>query len=270
MLRLLSSFWVRRGDRLKVPGKTRVLVITFNRTLKGYIEGLAEKQLQHRGSIDLTVSTFGKWAKEILPSTRPIMDQRRGRKITDLSRDIPLPGEFVIDEIDYLLGRFPVDQISKYLACTRVGRGTSPRVDRNLRQRILDEVVCPYIQWKSDQGVCDWNDLASELLDQDVYTPYDVVLADEVQDLSANQVRAIMHFAANPSSIVFVLDAAQRIYPRGFSWTEAGVSVTRSHRLSVNHRNTKQICRFALPLLDGLEVGDDGTFEVDPKIRTGG
>jgi superfamily I DNA/RNA helicase len=28
----------------------------------------------------------------------------------------------------------------------------------------------------------------------------------------------------------------------------------------VNHRNTVEICQFAAPLLDGLDVGDDGTF----------
>ena len=106
----------------------------------------------------------------------------------------------------------------------------------------------------------DWNDLAIKLLDEPVSVPYQIVLADEAQDLSANQVRAIMHHADNPSSVMFILDAAQRIYPRGFTWTEAGVSIDRIHRLSQNHRNTQEICRFAAPLLEGLDIGDDGTF----------
>ncbi len=69
-----------------------------------------------------------------------------------------------------------------------------------------------------------------------------------------------MNFAADPSSVVFVLDAAQRIYPRGFTWAEAGVPIRQSYRLKENHRNTKEICQFAAPLLDGLDISDDGTF----------
>ncbi|MCK4817023.1 hypothetical protein KA005_14735, partial [bacterium] len=79
-------------------------------------------------------------------------------------------------------------------------------------------------------------------------------------DLSANQVRAIMNCAADPSSVIFIMDAVQRIYPRGFLWAEVGISSIRSHRLKENYRNTKEICRFAVPLLTGLNVGDDGTF----------
>jgi superfamily I DNA/RNA helicase len=89
-----------------------------------------------------------------------------------------------------------------------------------------------------------------------------VVIADEVQDLSANQIRALLHVAADPCSVTFVLDAAQRIYPRGFTWREVGLSIRPSdtHRLANNYRNTAEICRFAQPLLNGLEIGDDGTF----------
>jgi len=137
-----------------------------------------------------------------------------------------------------------------------------PRVDRQLRRRILDDVVTPYGAWKESLGACDWNDLATSVLASSSLPRYDVVIADEVQDLSANQVRALLHVAADPSSITFVLDAAQRIYPRGFAWREVGLTIRPSdiHRLANNYRNTVEICRFASPLLNGLEIGDDGTL----------
>lgn len=270
MLRQLSSFWVRRKQRLNIPGKTSILVVTFNRTLRGYIQELAEKQLLHRQLLDLTVSTFGKWSRDRLPSVRLVDNRERKLRISQLSAGIPLPNEFIAEEIDYLLGRFPANRLSDYPTCTRIGRGAAPRVDRTLRQRLLVEVVYPYIAWKNDVNGSDWDDLATQLVEQNAQKQYDIVVADEAQDLSANQVRAIMHVAADPSSVVFVLDAAQRIYPRGFTWTEAGVSVTRSHRLGDNHRNTKQICKFAEPLLRSLDIGDDGAFpDFDTCVRNG-
>ena len=135
-----------------------------------------------------------------------------------------------------------------------------PRVDRNLRGRILDEIIYPYNEWKEQNGQYDWNDLALHQLNLNTTQKYDIIIVDEAQDLSANQVRAIMHFAADPSSIIFVIDAAQRIYPRGFTWNEAGIFIRQSYRLQKNHRNTQQICRFAEPLLEDLDIGDDGTF----------
>jgi hypothetical protein len=143
MLRQLSAFWGRRRSWQKSPKKVRVLVITYNRTLRGYIEELAETQLQYRDHVDLTVATFAKWSADLLPTARILADRRKARKIKSLSEGIPLTNEFISDEIDYLLGRFPTNRINDYLSCRREGRGTGPRVDRTLRQRILEEVVYP-------------------------------------------------------------------------------------------------------------------------------
>jgi hypothetical protein len=217
MLRQLSRFWISRRKRHDIPGKVNILVLTYNRTLRGYIQALAENQVRHQAKLNLTVSTFGKWARDLLPSAIILDDRERERKLMRLSRNISLPSNFIMGEIEYLLGRFQPNHLADYLTCRRVGRGNSPRVERSLRQRILDEIIFPYMQWKEEVDKLDWNDFATKLLDQVVQTPYDIIIADETQDLSANQIRSIMHFAAEPSSVVFVLDATQMIYPRGFT-----------------------------------------------------
>jgi superfamily I DNA/RNA helicase len=91
---------------------------------------------------------------------------------------------------------------------------------------------------------------------------YDAIIVDEAQDFSANQIRAVMSHASHPSTVVFVLDAMQRIYPRGCTWQETGVKISSnlSYRLRENHRNTQQICAFAAPLLTGMSIDDDGTI----------
>jgi hypothetical protein len=261
-LRQLTGFWLNRRTRLELTAPVRVLVVTFNRTLKGYITALAEQQVGGRANLDLTVTTCAKWARELTPSMKQVESDVRAAKLRQLGHSLIADQHFLEDEVDYVLGRFLPADLSQYLSCSRDGRGTSPRVDRSLRQQLLEQVILPYNSWKESGGVCDWNDRVVEVHHSGVAKPYDIIIADEAQDLAANEVRALMRSAADPSSVTFVLDAAQRIYPRGFTWKEAGVSIGSgdSHRLGKNYRNTVETCQFAMHILEGMELGDDGTF----------
>jgi superfamily I DNA/RNA helicase len=89
-------------------------------------------------------------------------------------------------------------------------------------------------------GSGDWNDLALDLAAAKMAPLYDVIIVDETQDFSANQIRAVMNQLQTDHSATFVLDSAQRIYPRGFTWAEAGVTITseNSKRLTKNYRAT--------------------------------
>jgi superfamily I DNA/RNA helicase len=272
MLNLLCNFYLRRRERLRLSRPIDVLVLTFNRTLRGYIQELAEQEIKafKRTDVNVNISTFAKWARKLLPKVTLIEDDKRLQKLRELSANIPLPIDVIIDEVDYIVGRFKKGHLADYLGCKRIGRGASPRIDRDLRQRLLDEVMNPYEVWKNKLNTLDWNDLAILLTQVPVKPSYDIILADEVQDFSANEIRSLMCFAANQSTVVFVLDAAQRIYPRGFTWAEAGVTISRSARLKINYRNTQEICSFVIPLLAGLEIGDDGTFpDFDSCTRSG-
>ncbi len=263
MLRQLSALWQRRKERQGLPETVNTIVITYNRTLKGYIEDLANAQIKKSKGLSLEVSTFGKWSKSLCKNS--VIDGNRSkRKILRLVNDnnITLPKKFLLDEIEYIKGRFLPSKLGEYIDCRRVGRGNSPRVNSQLRTTLVQNVINPYNEWKEDEGISDWNDLAIATMGKADRPIYDIIIADEAQDLSANQVRSLMSCAAKPSSVVFVLDAAQRIYPRGFTWKEAGISITpeRSYKLKDNHRNTVEICKFATPLLDGLDLGDDGSL----------
>ena len=89
-----------------------------------------------------------------------------------------------------------------------------------------------------------------------------MVVVDEAQDFSANQVRAILRHLQDSHSTTFVLDAIQRIYPQFFKWSEVGIAAgpRMSYRLRENHRNTAAIAAFAHPLVNGLAQEDDGTL----------
>jgi DNA helicase IV len=261
-LRSLVGLHLSRRERLGDSSPVRVLVLTYNRTLRGYIDALVQEEAQHFVGAELVVSTFGSWSRSSLGNPRVLDDDVARANITALGYNLGLPTVFLNDEVEYILGRFRPEDLPDYAVAPRVGRGRTPRLDRSMRQRILDDVVWPYREWKMDHGGKDWNDLAIQIANTDLGRPLDVVIADETQDFSANQIRAVIRQLAATHNVTFVLDAAQRIYARGFTWAEVGVTLRPEnvHRLAINYRNTVEIARFAAPLLRNLPLDDDGTI----------
>lgn len=261
-LRSLVGFHASRRERLGDKSPLRALVLTYNRTLRGYIDTLIKEEARRFQDVELTVATFGHWAWSILGKPSVLDEDAIQRRIAELGRGLGLPLDFFLDEVDYLLGRFLPSERDLYLTAPRVGRGRTPRVDRTLRQRILSDVIEPFEEWKVSQGGRDWNDLAVQVASTGLGSPIDIVVADETQDFSANQIRAILRQLAAVHTATFVLDAAQRIYARGFNWTEVGLTIRPEnvHRLAVNYRNTVEIAKFAVPLLQGLPLEDDGAM----------
>ena len=251
--------YVARRWRQKAPRPVRVLVLTFNRTLRGYVKELTQKQFVAGDAIALEVSTFASWAYGLLG--RPQMINDADQKIRELSAGLSLDAQFSIEETHYLLSRFLPEDIDNYLTARRDGRGGTPRMERKAREALLSDVVRPYIEYKIANSLWDWNDLAVALA-VNTKSSYDVVVVDETQDFSANEIRAVMNQVAEEHTMTFVLDSAQRIYARNFAWTEAGVTVRpeTSHRLTTNYRNSKQIARFAGAILNGITADEDGSM----------
>jgi superfamily I DNA/RNA helicase len=261
-LRSLIGMFVNRKKRQQVDEPVRVLVLTYNRTLRGYIEALARQQALETKGLELEISTFGKWAWGLLGRPQMVDEGDRAAKIKTLGRAIGLASDFLVEEVDYAIGRFLPDSIQDYLATRRHGRGATPRVDQATRERILDEVIEPYRTWKQQKRISDWNDLAAALSQKQFAPLYDIIVADETQDFSANEIRAIKNQLEPVHSLTLVIDSAQRIYPRGFTWQEAGIVVRpeNTRRLERNYRNTVEIARFAMPLMEGIPIDDDGTI----------
>jgi superfamily I DNA/RNA helicase len=257
-LRSLSNMMRARKERKNDSSPLKVLLLTFNRTLAGYVRILAQQQLQDR----IEVKTFAKWAHENLDGT-VISDREASNVLNNYACAFTdLDTSYLIKEVDYLLGRFEYERLETYVTAERTGRGVLPRVSASLRRSILDQVVYPYLaQLKQNQWL-DWNGLATKMRTDIACLNYDIIIVDESQDFSANQIRTIMYHLADEHSVTFVTDTAQRIYARGYTWVEAGVIIApnRSHRLNQNHRNTKQIAAFAAGILEGVVVDADGAL----------
>lgn len=256
-LKQLCRARISRNQRLHLTTPVRVLVLTYNRSLAGYVSTLAEEQIADSAELDLTVSTFASWAQGLLGHPSVFNGPPRKTLLQQLAASMPLSADFVDGEVGYAFGRFAADDIDQYVVRDREGRGTTPRVDK---ARFLDEVLVPYREHKRSNGLVDWNDVA-EAVTRRPSEAYDVIVVDEAQDFSANQVRALLAHQAPDASVTFILDTVQRIYPNFFTWKEVGLDATKfvlNTRLAENRRNTKQIAAFARPFVEGLEIDENG------------
>jgi DNA helicase IV len=275
ILRLRSLLYMvqERFEREAIQRPVKILVLTFNRTLSGYVRVLAEEQVDGYSTARMVIDTFARWAMVHLGWPRVVQDAARQRRLQQLARSLPpLSARYIAEEVDYLLGRFEPEYLERYITEERTGRGAEPRVDRDLRRRILDQVVYPYKEWLRGEGFLDWNDVAVNMARNTQSLGYDIVIVDESQDFSANQLRAVHSHVAPDHAVTFVIDTVQRIYARGFSWRETGFDMrhARSHTLRENHRNTKQIARFAAGILSGMPIETDGAMpDLNAAIREG-
>ncbi|MBY8932192.1 DEAD/DEAH box helicase [Pseudomonas sp. Wu6] len=270
-LRTSVAFYLNRARRQAEPRPVKVLVLTFNRTLRGYINELTERQLGQEPLISLEIATFNKWAQR-LTGARNILDlDVASAHLRRLASAAGLESEFAVEEAQYVLGRFHIDELDDYLSARRDGRGVTPRMERPARQQLLELVIRPYLQFKTENDQTDWGDLACELADTQL-EQYDVIVVDETQDFSANEVRAVLNQRSADATVTFVLDSAQRIYSRNFSWVEVGVNLRpeKSHTLQTNYRNTRQIAQFASAMLTGLPIDDNGTMPNYATARADG
>lgn len=263
-LRSLIGVFLNRKRRHSKQEPVKVLVLTYNRTLRGYIQELINHQIAPTSEVIVEVSTFGKWSIDLC-SGPSICEEKRRKKMIKIFGErggIKLDPEFLADEVDYILGRFSLDKITDYLSIIREGRGVTPRIDKALREEIINKVIYPYQQWLKENDLRDWDMVAMSLVSEVERQNYDVIVCDEAQDFTANQIRAVKYHVADVSSLTFIVDTAQRIYARGFTWIETGIVVRpeNSFRLSRNYRNTKQIAAFASALVEGIPTDPDFTI----------
>ncbi|MBE4590544.1 hypothetical protein BOO31_18150 [Vibrio navarrensis] len=270
MLRLAITFHkANRRRNLDEEKPIRAMVFTFNTTLSSYVRQLAEEIGQ---DIEIEVQTLAKYCRSKYPniSELKIVDniQASGFLILDTHG---LALEDLHSEVDYILGRFPQDKLELYLDATRVGRGAKPRIDRGLRQKILEDVVFPYQVYKKANNLVDWNDINQYPIGH-LDEKFEIIIADETQDFSANELRTIVSMLHEESHGTFVIDTVQKIYNRGFTWKEVGLDIRphNSFRLEKNYRNTFEIARFGYQLLKQVGIDADGTQPNYESCRVSG
>ncbi len=155
--------------------------------------------------------------------------------------------------------------LAEFLKIQLLGAG-----NKNVTVRHLSSLAWRLIH---DAGLCqpDFRDRlavalrAREAVRRGAGNRYDTILVDEAQDFQKEEIELIRDlFKDDKDELLFVADAAQKIYKKGFSWKSAGFDMTgRTTILKKNYRNTKQILEFGLLF---LTAGASMTLASDEEI----
>ena len=236
-------------------------MLTFNRTLRGYIEHLVADQVAGSKDLDLTVDTFSHWALGLCGISNKISSEKTLIQGLLVDAGFVSDLEYFIHEVQYIMGRFQPDDRNSYTHAQRTGRGRAPAIPQQTRTKLLTDVIEPYENRKAQLGMVDWNDIALETVNVES-SGYDVVVVDETQDFSANQVRAVISHLREDHTTTFIIDAVQRIYPQAFRWVDIGLTIRPNmvFTLKGNHRNTVEIAQFAASIARGLPDDEDGVL----------
>src|ERR1700683_5588694 len=85
-LKFLVRLWRERAKELDSFEPVRVLVLTFNRSLRGYIENLVDQQIPLGADVSLEVETFGGWSINLVNA--PVMPIKEPeRQLISLARE---------------------------------------------------------------------------------------------------------------------------------------------------------------------------------------
>lgn len=260
----------RKGDK--------VLFTTFTSTLARDVEGNLKTLCPEHvvgGDPIIEVINLDRWVGEFLKRRgfeRSIVyfGEERDR-LDDIwdevlaGADLPegLTNDFIKDEWSQVVQAKGVGSEPDYFAAKRTGRGTP--LDRRKRRQLWS-VFEGYRAKMIDEGLAEPDDAYREaiaILERDgTRLPYTSAVVDEAQDMgepALKLLRAVVPKSAadDRNSLFIVGDAHQRIYARKASMGVCGIDVRgRSRRLRLNYRTTEMIRRYAVAILQGIEVDD--------------
>lgn len=185
------------------------------------------------------------------------------------------PAVFYREEWDKVVQAQGVTDLAGYLRARRAGRGQ--RLSRRQRIEAWD-ILAQYRANLDRAGYWEFADVIREAkcaLEKGS-PPYQCVVADEVQDFSAEAMRLLRGLVPEgPNDIFVVGDPHQRIYGHRASLARCGISIRgrRSRKLRVNYRTTQKIRNWAVAKLEGLEFDDldesTDTLKGERSLRLG-
>lgn len=263
----------------------RAIFLTFNKTLARvartliqeligplpdnlhvvHLDALIVRLLRSRGH-DLNIVSNADQRRMI----QDAMAQVRG---TQRSFVLSFPWSFFRDEIACVIKGNGLNREADYLTIPRYGR---KKALKQGPRRTIWAVYQAYQAMLRQRDLLDWQDVTlkayQELLMHPLTKPYDHVVIDEAQDLSAMQLRVAQRLnkggsPASERTLFLVGDVAQTLYSRGFAWKQAGLQLQgRSFSLRRNFRNTRQIAEAAAVLCANNRVLKMSEEFVDPEF----
>jgi hypothetical protein len=269
-------------ESLKNPN-WRVLVLTFNRQLSFYLRHLVDDTGSSAIPENLEIINFHRWCRHTLEGIgawdRPIGGKERSKivqqALTSTAHKPNLSKPYIEEEISWIKENQLLTW-DEYRKADRAGRGIG--LTETARRQLYD-VYERYQALLGDR--MDWDDVPLRVIEnmRNRLIPrgnYEAVFVDEAQDFAASWFLIVRALINPKTSILFLAaDSTQRIYRKGFSWRNLGLSVQgRSVVLKRRYRNPPAIQRLAYDLIcedKGLQqqLAESGEELIEPEFDEG-
>ena len=250
----------------------RVLLATFSETLAKALHDrlrrlvTSEPHLAERLEVGALTTVGVRLYTQQFGAPKLLTPEQLHRIIVDVTNALPptkFSTSFLVSEWWEIVDAWQVATWESYRDVRRLGRKT--RLSEKVRESlwaIFNEVNQRVSSggWISNAAL--FTRLASTF-NAGRRSPFDHVVIDESQDITASQLGFLSALAAGrQEALFFAGDLGQRIFQTPFSWKSVGVDIRgRSRTLTVNYRTSHQIRQHADHLL-GPEVADvDGVTE---------
>jgi superfamily I DNA/RNA helicase len=181
--------------------------------------------------------------------------------------ELPLPRDEMKKEYFLVIDSNGIDEEDAYLTTVRSGR---PRMDRKQR-RTAWPIFRAFQRGLKKRNLLTFEGAIHQArlaIEQGHFEKYVHVLVDEIQDFSLEALRLIRALSpvdkGTPDPLCTAGDGHQRIYRTKIPLKRAGINIQgRSWRLKINYRTSEQIRRFAMGIVNGMEIDDlDGGVAV--------
>lgn len=256
-------------DVLENEPDAKILFITFNHTLRAYIESQFENfELINK----LTLTTYHAWAKSALSKAIDGIGANDFKKIDTIFRQYyaKYPSKskyfvnkeyekFVKEEWEWTKGK-AIQSLEEYLEITRTGRGVALGPKSRQELYAFFEQVEGAILLKDLVPHVNYGKLvmrhAEKIRDANGYTH---ILVDEAQDLTQAEMTSLSRVTGDDGQLVVAADLGQKIYKTDYTWRSAEINILggRTKTLDIAHRSTKQIMDLAASLI-----------QHDPLVKT--
>lgn len=260
----------------------RILFTTFTNNLARDIHQSLRKLCSPEALRRIEVVHLDKWVSDFLlgqgydykiqywPNKKilePLWEQALGSGSSEFS------AQFYREEFEYVVQPAGCASYEDYRQASRAGRGV--RLSRAQRKAIWP-VFEEYRNLLEEKGFRESIDAmrdAANLLNEGRGKPlYSAIVVDEAQDMStvAFQLLRSIIPVERANDLFIVGDGHQRIYRRKVTLSRAGVNVVgRSRKLYINYRTTDEIRRYAVALLQAVDVDDlDGGHDNNSRYKS--
>jgi DNA helicase II / ATP-dependent DNA helicase PcrA len=244
---------IRQSEKYhQIKEKHTLHMMTFHNAAAGILHEIG---FENSKFLKVNLENLKKYEERILRRTTALVTNfMESTEYQQLSPEQKLykthVGKFLMEEILWMKANGFITEES-YLQCERSGRGSNPRLTKEQRRTIF-HLFKEYQKMlkKYFHNHLDLEDYALLLLrymkDIPESIKYDYIFVDEVQDLQAMQLKALV--ALHKRAIVVSGDPKQRIYKRSpFSYKDLGLHIEgrKNRRLRTNYRSTRQIMELA-------------------------